>query len=88
MREVILGDRGVLAGAKRGAVIVDMTTSEPTLAVDIYEAARARGVDALDAPVSGGDVGAREATLSIMVGESSSTSRSWHRATAASARRR
>jgi len=47
---------------------VDMTTSEPSLAVEIAEAAAARGAAALDAPVSGGDVGAREATLSIMVG--------------------
>ena len=68
VREVILGQHGVLAGAPRGAAIVDMTTSEPTLAVEIYEAARAKGVEALDAPVTGGDVGARGATLSIMVG--------------------
>ena len=68
VREVILGEQGVLAGARRGATLVDMTTSEPTLAVEIDEAARAKGVAALDAPVSGGDVGARSATLSIMVG--------------------
>ncbi|HSH75186.1 MAG TPA: NAD(P)-dependent oxidoreductase, partial [Longimicrobiales bacterium] len=47
---------------------VDMTTSEPSLAVEIYEAAKARGVSPVDAPVSGGDVGAREARLSIMIG--------------------
>ena len=64
VREVILGEQGVLAGARRGATLVDMTTSEPTLAVEIDEAARAKGVAALDAPVSGGDVGARSATLS------------------------
>jgi 3-hydroxyisobutyrate dehydrogenase len=58
----------VLAGSRDGATIVDMTTSEPSLAVEIHEAARARGVAAIDAPVSGGDVGARNATLSIMVG--------------------
>jgi len=68
VREVILGEQGVLTGARRGATLVDMTTSEPTLAVEIDEAARAKGVATLDAPVSGGDVGARSATLSIMVG--------------------
>src|SRR5213593_3725353 len=68
VREVVLGPAGALAGAGRGTILVDMTTSEPSLARDIYEAARARGVASLDAPVSGGDVGAREARLSIMVG--------------------
>ncbi len=68
VREVILGPDGVLQGAKPGSVIVDMTTSEPSLAQEIYQAARQRGVFALDAPVSGGDVGAREARLSIMIG--------------------
>jgi 3-hydroxyisobutyrate dehydrogenase len=68
VRQVILGEDGVLAGAASGSAIVDMTTSEPSLAVEIYEAAKARGVEAIDAPVSGGDVGARNATLSIMVG--------------------
>jgi 3-hydroxyisobutyrate dehydrogenase len=68
VREVILGDAGVLAGARPGTVIVDMTTSEPSLAVDIADRARARGVHSVDAPVSGGDVGAREARLSIMIG--------------------
>src|SRR5205823_3904188 len=68
VREVVLGPAGALAGAGRGSVLVDMTTSEPSLAREIHEAARARGVASLDAPVSGGDVGAREARLSIMVG--------------------
>jgi 3-hydroxyisobutyrate dehydrogenase len=68
VREVLLGERGALAGAAAGTVLVDMTTSEPSLAVEVYEAARERGVAAVDAPVSGGDVGAREARLSIMVG--------------------
>jgi 3-hydroxyisobutyrate dehydrogenase len=68
VRAVYLGDEGVLAAASPGAVVVDMTTSEPSLAVEIYEAAQAKGVGAVDAPVSGGDVGARNATLSIMVG--------------------
>ena len=68
VREVLLGANGALAGARPGAVLVDMTTSEPSLAREIDAAARARGVKSLDAPVSGGDVGARAATLSIMVG--------------------
>ena len=68
VRHVVLGRDGVLAGARTGAVLVDMTTSEPALAVEIADAARERGVHAIDAPVSGGDVGAREARLSIMVG--------------------
>jgi 3-hydroxyisobutyrate dehydrogenase len=68
VREVILGSEGVLAGAQSGRAIVDMTTSEPSLAVEIHAAAAAKGVDAIDAPVSGGDVGARNAALSIMVG--------------------
>ena len=68
VREVTLGENGVLAGARAGAVLVDMTTSEPALAVEIDQAARAKSVHAVDAPVSGGDVGAREARLSIMVG--------------------
>ena len=68
VRDVILGDGGALAGAASGSTLVDMTTSEPALAVEIYEAAKAKGVAAVDAPVSGGDIGARNATLSIMVG--------------------
>jgi len=68
VREVILGENGVLAGAEAGAVVVDMTTSRPSLAVEIHAAAKRRGVFAVDAPVSGGDVGAREARLSIMIG--------------------
>ena len=68
LREIVLGPAGTLAGAGHGTILVDMTTSEPSLAREIYEAARARGVASLDAPVSGGDVGARAAGLSIMVG--------------------
>jgi len=68
VRAVILGEDGVLAGCAEGNVIVDMTTSEPSLAIEIAEAAAEKGVYAVDAPVSGGDVGAREATLSIMIG--------------------
>jgi len=65
---VILAPDGVLAGAAPGTVMVDMTTSSPQLAAKIFEQANAKGVAALDAPVSGGDMGAREATLAIMVG--------------------
>jgi 3-hydroxyisobutyrate dehydrogenase len=59
VREVVLGPRGVLSTAKRGSTVIDMTTSEPQLAREIFEAAAAKGVGSLDAPVSGGDVGAR-----------------------------
>ena len=68
VREVFLGADGALAGAKAGTVLVDMTTSEPSLAKEIYEAAKGKGVGSLDAPVSGGDVGAKNAALSIMIG--------------------
>jgi 3-hydroxyisobutyrate dehydrogenase len=68
VREVFLGGQGALAGARAGSTLVDMTTSEPSLAREIYEAAKAKGVGSVDAPVSGGDVGAKNATLSIMVG--------------------
>jgi 3-hydroxyisobutyrate dehydrogenase len=68
VRAVVLGPDGAVSSARPGTVLVDMTTSEPSLAVEIAEAAGVKGVHALDAPVSGGDVGARNATLSIMVG--------------------
>ena len=68
VREVILGEQGVLAGFSAGKVVVDMTTSEPSLAVEIAAAAEAIGANSIDAPVSGGDIGAREARLSIMIG--------------------
>jgi 3-hydroxyisobutyrate dehydrogenase len=68
VREVFLGSKGVLAGSRAGMAMVDMTTSEPSLAREIHAAAKAKGVESLDAPVSGGDVGARNAALSIMVG--------------------
>ncbi len=70
VREVVLGPSGVLAGARSGALLVDLTTSEPSLAEEIHGQAAAGGVDAVDAPVSGGDVGARNATLVIMAGGS------------------
>src|SRR5438128_6367056 len=59
VREVFLGSNGALAGSRPNMILVDMTTSEPSLAVEIYMAAQAKGVAALDAPVSGGDVGAK-----------------------------
>jgi 3-hydroxyisobutyrate dehydrogenase len=68
VREVYLGENGILAGCKPGAIVVDMTTSQPALAMEIAETAAKQGVHAVDAPVSGGDVGAREARLSIMIG--------------------
>jgi 3-hydroxyisobutyrate dehydrogenase len=68
VRAVTLGSDGTLAGTGPGTVLVDMTTSDPGLAIEIAAAAAAQGVHSLDAPVSGGDVGARNATLSIMVG--------------------
>src|SRR3954452_7624493 len=68
VREVFLGPSGALAGSKSGTILVDMTTSDPALAKEIYAAAKAKGVYSLDAPVSGGDVGAKNAALSIMIG--------------------
>jgi len=70
VREVYFSAEGVVAGAPAGSVVVDMTTTEPSLAIEIASAAAARDVSALDAPVSGGDVGARNATLAIMAGGS------------------
>ena len=68
VRDVVLGEQGVLAGANAGAVLVDMTTSEPALAAGIAAAAAVKNAASLDAPVSGGDVGAKNGSLSIMVG--------------------
>ena len=68
VRDVMLGTDGALAGAKAGSVLVDMTTSEPSLAVEIADAGKLKGVFSVDAPVSGGDIGAKNATLSIMIG--------------------
>jgi 3-hydroxyisobutyrate dehydrogenase len=68
VREVFLGAQGALAGSRHGMGLVDMTTSEPSLAQEIHAAAKHKGVASIDAPVSGGDVGAKNAALSIMVG--------------------
>lgn len=68
VQQTILGENGALAGSKPGNVLVDMTTSRPSLAIEIAEQASLREVVSIDAPVSGGDVGARNGTLSIMIG--------------------
>jgi 3-hydroxyisobutyrate dehydrogenase len=68
VEEVYLGEQGILTNGKPNTYVIDMTTSTPTLAVKIYEEAKRKGIHALDAPVSGGDIGAKEAKLSIMVG--------------------
>ncbi|HZG85496.1 NAD(P)-dependent oxidoreductase [Paenibacillus sp.] len=68
VERLYLAEDGIVANGKPGALLIDMTTSSPSLARRIHAAAAGRGMQALDAPVSGGDVGAREARLSIMVG--------------------
>lgn len=68
VEEVYLGPGGLVARAAKGTLLIDMTTSSPDLAARIAAAAQSAGCDALDAPVSGGDIGARDAKLSIMVG--------------------
>jgi 3-hydroxyisobutyrate dehydrogenase len=73
VRHVLVGENGALAGCRQGSVLVDMTTSRPSLAVEIAETAAKKGVASIDAPVSGGDVGARNATLSIMIGGDAET---------------
>jgi 3-hydroxyisobutyrate dehydrogenase len=68
VEEVYLGEHGVLNYAKAGSYFIDMTTSSPLLAQKIYTEAKERGMHSIDAPVSGGDIGAREARLTIMAG--------------------
>jgi len=68
VEEVYFGEDGILHHTKKGTYVIDMTTSKPSLAIDIYEQANLKGIHALDAPVSGGDIGARNGTLAIMVG--------------------
>lgn len=68
VEEVYFGKNGIIENAKPGTYIIDMTTSKPSLAIEIYEKAKVKGIYALDAPVSGGDVGAKNAKLAIMVG--------------------
>lgn len=71
VEEIYLGDDGLIENGKQGTYLIDMTTSTPTLAVKIAEEAKKRGMESLDAPVSGGDIGARDAKLTIMAGGSS-----------------
>ncbi|KAB7707888.1 NAD-binding protein [Bacillus aerolatus] len=73
VEEVYFGREGVLAGGRPGQTIIDMTTSNPSLAAQVYEKAKEKGIDALDAPVSGGDTGAKNGTLAIMVGGNRTT---------------
>lgn len=73
VEEVYLGDNGILKSIKNGSIMVDMTTSEPSLAQKIYNEAKKIGVSSLDAPVSGGDVGAKNGTLAIMIGGDNET---------------
>ncbi|MBU8791931.1 NAD(P)-dependent oxidoreductase [Oceanobacillus caeni] len=68
VEEVYFGSNGILENAKQGSFVIDMTTSKPSLAVKIYEAAKEKNIHALDAPVSGGDIGAKSGTLAIMIG--------------------
>lgn len=68
VEEVYFSKEGVINSAKEGTYLIDMTTTSPNLSVKIYEESKSKGLKALDAPVSGGDVGAKNATLSIMVG--------------------
>jgi 3-hydroxyisobutyrate dehydrogenase len=68
VREVYFGKDGIFEGLRKGGILVDMTTTEPLLAEEIYAAAKKAGASAIDAPVSGGDIGAREGKLSIMAG--------------------
>lgn len=68
VEEVVLGNNGVIHGAKRGSVVVDMETISPTVSINVAHALAECGIDMLDAPVSGGPMGAEQATLSIMVG--------------------
>lgn len=68
VEEIYLGENGILQHAKEGAFVIDMTTSKPSLAKKIAEQAKEKSIHALDAPVSGGDIGARNGTLAIMVG--------------------
>jgi 3-hydroxyisobutyrate dehydrogenase len=73
VREIYVGPFGILNQARPGMIAVDMTTSEPSLACELSEIGKSRKVSMLDAPVSGGDIGAREARLSIMVGGAKET---------------
>ncbi|CEG26634.1 NAD(P)-dependent oxidoreductase [Bacillus sp. B-jedd] len=68
VEEVYFGEQGLFDNAKEGTYFIDMTTSTPTLAKKLYDEAKSRGMHSIDAPVSGGDIGAREARLAVMAG--------------------
>ncbi|PTI37286.1 oxidoreductase [Mammaliicoccus vitulinus] len=68
VESIYLSEEGILNHAKEGSIVIDMTTSSPALAEKIYEKAKSQNIKSLDAPVSGGDVGAKNAALTIMVG--------------------
>ena len=68
VQDVYLGKSGLIKSCKEETILIDMTTSSPTLAKEIYEKAKSKNIYVLDAPVSGGDIGAKNASLSIMVG--------------------
>ncbi|MCD7035440.1 NAD(P)-dependent oxidoreductase [Metabacillus sp. GX 13764] len=68
VEEVYFGEKGIIENAQAGSILIDMTTSKPSLAKEIYRRAKEKNLHALDAPVSGGDVGAKEAKLAIMAG--------------------
>ncbi|WP_020059379.1 NAD(P)-dependent oxidoreductase [Bacillus sp. 123MFChir2] len=68
VEEVYFGENGILTHAKQGTITIDFTTSTPTLAKRIYEEGKSKGIYVLDAPVSGGDIGAKEGRLAIMIG--------------------
>ncbi|MFD1851796.1 NAD(P)-dependent oxidoreductase [Oceanobacillus bengalensis] len=68
VEEVYFGENGILENAKENSYVIDMTTSKPSLAIEIYEQALKKNIASLDAPVSGGDTGAKNGTLAIMVG--------------------
>jgi 2-hydroxy-3-oxopropionate reductase len=68
VEQVVFGKEGILEGIQEGALFIDMSTISPLVARNVYDLMQAKGIEALDAPVSGGQVGAEAATLSIMVG--------------------
>jgi 3-hydroxyisobutyrate dehydrogenase len=78
VRAVYLGETGLIQNARAGTILIDMTTSEPTLAVEIAQHGEQCGLLTIDAPVSGGDIGAREGTLSIMLGGPEQVCRELH----------
>jgi 2-hydroxy-3-oxopropionate reductase len=72
VEKVVLGENGLVAGFSAGDLFIDMSTIEPKVTLEIHSALSEIGVDAIDAPVSGGDIGAQQGILSIMVGASES----------------